>query len=111
MKDSPTGENSYHKTTSLEQGQLFDFEFKAANQDEAVLAVLKRFKRSMTASEVFTYLAFAKWPLTSIRRSMSNLCKEYRENPPKLVKLKKTKNGIYGRPEHFYRMKHQKDLK
>ena len=39
-------------------------------------------------------------PITSIRRAMSNLQQE-----EKLVKTTDTKTGIYGAPEHYYRIR------
>lgn len=86
--------------SKLGQAQLRMFEYIAANQDQAVLSMFRAEKRPMSASEVHSLIGFTEWPLTSIRRSMSNLAKA-----GKLEKMKETKEGAYGRPEHYYRAK------
>ncbi|QDP64641.1 MAG: hypothetical protein Unbinned4585contig1001_5 [Prokaryotic dsDNA virus sp.] len=54
--------------------------------------------KKLTASEAWT--KFRKpVPLTSIRRGMSNLQRE-----GILLKTNETKKGMYGKPEHFYKL-------
>jgi len=91
----------YHASTEIGKQQLIEFEYKAKNQEESVIAIFRRFKRPMTPSEVWACLEYTEWPLTSVRRAMSNL-----QEAGKLEIMKKTKKGIYGRPEHYYKTRY-----
>lgn len=89
---------SHHHTSDIDEPTRLSFEHNAKNQDEAVWAVMVATDRDMSASEVHALLEFTGWPITSIRRSMSNL-----QTRGRLYRLGKTKEGIYGKPEHLYR--------
>jgi hypothetical protein len=53
-----------------------------------------------TASEVWKLMDnYKNIPITSPRRVLSNLTRE-----GKLIKTDKTKIGLYGDPEHFYKL-------
>ena len=99
MKNS----NTYFNTT--EQDIDFVNKRKAKNKtQEGIVHDLFKSMTTLTASEVLTAsktlnLFSNKVPITSIRRAMSNLQKE-----KKLVKTTDTKTGIYGAPEHYYRI-------
>lgn len=93
---------SFYNTTCETGQDLIHFEIKAKTQEEAVLELFKKFKR-MTASHCFSkYLIGTgkrNTPLTSIRRSMSNLTKAGH-----LRQTDKKMKGSYGRNEYFYEL-------
>lgn len=89
--------NSYHNTTNINSNQVELFEKKAVTQDQAVWAVFVATDRPLTASDVILFFVGKNWPITSIRRSMTNLKKK-----GLLIKTNQTKIGEYGAPEHFY---------
>lgn len=93
MKNS----NTYFNTTD----QDIDFvnKRKAKNKTQEVI-VYELFKSNttLTASEVLNMFP-KQVPITSVRRAISNL-----KHESKLVKTEDTKTGIYGSPEHYYRI-------
>ena len=91
--------NTYHNTTN--QTELFvEAEVKNfKNQEERVMYFMKSLPKA-TASEIWTLISLDKeYPITSIRRAMSNLCFD-----DELHKTKSTKIGLYGKPEHYYEL-------
>lgn len=91
---------SYHNTNNLKHEQLFRAEQKAKSQDVRILEFFEMFKsRSWTPSEVWETVGMKSEgvPLTSTRRAMSNLVKQ-----EKLIKTETQKNGLFGKPEHYY---------
>ena len=94
MKNS----NTYFNTTD----QDIDFvnKRKAKNKTQEVI-VYELFKSNttLTASEVLNMFP-KQVPITSVRRAISNL-----KHESKLVKTEDTKTGIYGSPEHYYKIR------
>ena len=92
--------NSYHNTNGLCGKALIQSEQKAKTQEEEIYILFSQFK-SLTASNARNvYKHKDTTPLTSIRRGITNLCN--------LGKLEKTEDmvlGIYGKPEHIYKLK------
>ena len=87
----------FFNTTNETNPDLTEYRQKALNQDERVLELFRaRIQASYTPSEVLS-AAFDRTPITSVRRSMSNLTDEGR-----LVKTDGKREGIYGRPEHVW---------
>jgi Fe2+ or Zn2+ uptake regulation protein len=91
----------FHNTTN-ESGQLLmDFITKATKQNEIIKDFFAwNYHGKFTASMVHDHLAksgYDKWPLTSVRRAMTDLAKT-----GILDKLEEKREGPYGRPEHFY---------
>lgn len=90
---------TYYNTTD-ESGQLLlDYETKSKCQDALVLNVFKRLGRPLTPSEVWGFLTGSQeiareTPITSIRRSITNLT-----NDLFLIKTKEKGIGKYGRRE------------
>tara|TARA_R110000765_G_scaffold409589_2_gene507937 strand:+ start:1342 stop:1629 length:288 start_codon:yes stop_codon:yes gene_type:complete len=87
---------AYHNTTNLSGGELKDSIKKAQTQNEAVMEIFKM-NTSMSPSQVWKCYGAVKAPLTSIRRSITNLTKE--------GYLKKTivqRHGVFGRLESVY---------
>ena len=87
----------FYNTTNETNPDLTEYRNKALNQDERVLELFRaRIQASYTPSEVLS-AAFDRTPITSVRRSMSNLTDEGR-----LVKTDGKREGIYGRLEHVW---------
>ncbi len=99
MKNS----NNYFNTT--DQDLHYVSKRKAKNRtQEGIVHDLFKSMVTLTASEVLTAskalnLFSKQVPITSIRRAMSNLQQE-----EKIIKTTDTKTGIYGAPEHYYRI-------
>lgn len=94
---------SYYNTTALAGAPYLDAKAKASMQDDAVLQWFN-LRLSGSPSEVHSHLTGsgkldAATPLTSIRRSITNLT-----NAGKLVKTDEKRLGVYGRPECVWRV-------
>lgn len=94
---------SFYKTTPLDPQTLREAVVQAASQEAAILAIFQRLRAPMTPSMVqrLTDAAGKRWPLTSIRRAMSDLA---REDGAPLVKTDQLLNSPFGRPEHCWRL-------
>ena len=91
---------SYFNTTESSGPVLDKYESKAKTQDELILLYFKRTHRNLTPSELeiaMEILHNKHWPITSIRRALSNLTKR-----KLLQKLETQRDGPYGRPEHCW---------
>jgi len=97
---------SYHNTTNESGQTLMTFEMKAKNQDEAVLWVFEKPTiATLTPEMCLTYLQaqdpekYLRTPLTSIRRSFSNLSKK------DIIEQTGNKaKGDYGREVNVWRL-------
>lgn len=70
------GTNSYHNTVPVHGEELERREVKARNQEAEVLGVITdRPDRHFTPFQIYKALG-EKWPITSIRRAMTNLTKQ-----------------------------------
>jgi len=87
--------------TTHEKGKTLEvFHRKADRQDLKILYTFLTYKK-MTPSECWNvYYRKTAVPLTSVRRSITNLTKA-----GKLVKTNEKKIGIYGRPEYIWELK------
>ena len=90
----------YFNTTNLKGRELKREMYKAGSQNCEILYLMRTSQRyNFTPSEV--YKSFnCKWPLTSIRRSITSLTKA-----GYLVQTSIKRVGIYGKPETAWRMK------
>lgn len=88
----------YHNTTN-ETERLAEYDTKAKTQDEIVYELFKIHKE-LTPSQAYKLFRSDLTPLTSIRRSISNLTKEDR-----LERTEMKKDGIYGRKEYVWKLK------
>jgi Fe2+ or Zn2+ uptake regulation protein len=90
---------TFHNTVGLRGQPLIDAVRAAEGQEAIVLAVFEHAGRALTPSEVWRLISDAGhlWPLTSVRRAISNLTRE-----GLLVKLDVQRTGIYGKPEHHW---------
>ncbi len=86
---------SYHNTNSESGETLKSSEHKAIKQEDAVLAYFKRFKdHSCTPDAVYIYMVKKghNWPITSIRRAITNLT-----DKGMLIKTRIQQLGSYGK--------------
>jgi len=90
---------AYYNTTGLSGEELQKSISKAVTQDDRVMYIMKKNDRPMSASTIWgKYRAnFGNCPLTSIRRSLSNL-KQYGS----IRWTGEYKKGIYGKPERLW---------
>jgi hypothetical protein len=86
---------TYHNTTPVQGEQLELFTNRAKRQDEEVMDVFCIIK-SASPSSIYKLLK-EKYPITSIRRSITNLT-----NQGRLAKTEKFVEGMYGRPERVW---------
>ena len=90
----------YFNTVPIEGAELKEAQFKAGGQNEIIYDIYLTYPNiHISPSDIFHYLSH-RWPLTSIRRSLTTLTK--------LGYLEKTgelKTGMYGRPENIWKLK------
>ena len=86
--------NTYYNTTKENGNQLLMFVEKAKSQDERILLLMRK-NKEQTPSELIKH--FENTPITSIRRSLTNLTKQ-----GKLTKTDNKKIGLYGRFEYVW---------
>jgi hypothetical protein len=89
---------TYHNTTHTAGAQLDEYEGKADSQDEIILLWFKFSGGSHTPSEIHSVL-FPDVPITSVRRSISNLTAG-----GYLQKTDHQKLGPYKRPEYQWEL-------
>lgn len=93
---------AFYVTTPLTADQFGAAMNAAANQDAAVLAIFRRHHgQPMTPSRVhaITTGAGKRWPITSVRRSITTLAKD-----GLLAKTDATVIGPQGSPEHAWKL-------
>lgn len=97
--------SNYHNTTHQSGAILQDFAAKAQTQDDLVMWLFEAFNNDgITPSKVWQDLITLhkidrSTPLTSIRRSITNLTKS-----GKLEQTELQRKGFYGRPETIWRI-------
>lgn len=85
---------SHFNTTKESGNQLNIFNATAKNQEVQILELMIVYKK-LSPSDVQKY--FNNYPITSVRRAMTNL-----SNQGKLIKTDEKKVGIYGRNEYIW---------
>ena len=91
--------NTYHNSTNQSKEFVKKEVKRFKNQEDAVLSLMRTFKR-LTGSDIYRmHISHENAPLTSWRRALSNLTHE-----DKLHKTKSKKIGLYGKPEHYYEL-------
>jgi len=92
----------YHVTTNLTDAQRDLFTEAAAKQEDRVLAFFHANPaQAFGPSDVWKALFNESVPLTSVRRCVTELA-----TAGHLVKINNaTKQGVFGRPEHLWRIK------
>jgi hypothetical protein len=88
--------NSHFNTTKESGNQLSLLNEIAINQEDKILELMTVYKR-LSPSDVWKY--HQNYPITSIRRAMTNL-----STKGKLVKTDEKKIGIYGRNEFIWQL-------
>ena len=93
---------TYYNTTNESGEQLKEYKEKSLSQNEKITRFfIQRKGQNFTPSEILSRCFSPLTPLTSIRRSMSNLTKE---GYLKQIDLKRM--GIYGRKENCWTWNH-----
>ena len=86
----------YHNTLELPEQEVMIFERRINNQEKEILHFFEAHRGEMfTPFEVLEY--FPMYPITSIRRTMTDLTKI-----GKLVKTGVLRTGFYGDPNHCW---------
>jgi hypothetical protein len=93
---------SYFNTTDLRGDQLQKERGQASRQEDMILAFFRRHPDELfTPSDVWRRMFLAKGvPITSVRRAITCLT-----NRGELLKTGKKRDGLYGKPEHFWTRK------
>ena len=92
----------FYNTINVQENQLqMQFENQTERQEDAVLWVFMSKKSAMTPMEVHGFLESVgfNWPITSVRRAISDLTKAN-----KLRKTQDMKDEIYGKPNHKWEL-------
>ena len=93
---------SYYNTTNESSTALMGSEIDADNQWQAILQVFRKVKQ---ASPSQVSAIFPQWPLTSIRRAITDLTSD-----GQLIKTDSKQIGIYGKPEYVWSIRHADTL-
>ena len=95
---------AYFNTTNQKGEVLRRHKEKAETQNEKILAFFKaRPAIHFSPTDIWRLLFREGCPLTSVRRSLTNLT-----NEGALEKTEKTKYGMYGRKEYCWKFKTEK---
>jgi len=92
---------TYYNTTKLSGTALVECEKDCQTQEAVILNYFNRRQgETISPSEIFIHFAdIAHWPITSIRRAITNLTEQ-----GKIVKTNTQRQGLYGKPEHCWRL-------
>ena len=90
---------SYYNTNGLYGADLFAADKKAMTQEDLILDLFARMDKELTPFEVQELLE-NKYPITSIRRAITNLTKS-----GKLEKTTTRRSGVYGQLNYCWRIK------
>ena len=89
----------YHNTTNQDKEFVKKATKKCKSQEDEVMQLMQRLSQA-TASEIWKLMDnYNNIPITSPRRVLSNLAYE-----GKLTKTDKTKIGLFGAQEHYYKL-------
>lgn len=90
----------FYNTTSETEPELSDYRGKTTCQDAAIIRYFERLNGNPASPfQVWTALFNDQTPITSIRRSITNLTEE-----GILEKTELKCKGVFGRPEHLWRL-------
>jgi hypothetical protein len=95
----------FHNTIKLTGEDLKKAVANCRKQEDAILKIYFHTRDMLTASDIHKLLEKAgfRHPITSTRRGITNLF-----NARELIKTSDSKQGLYDKPEHFYRINHVK---
>lgn len=90
----------FYNTTSFIGDALKKAERKNHTQTQIILAIYSEVRKATPSKiwEICNQHAL-RWPLTSIRRAITDLTNEGR-----LIKITEMHKGIYGKPEHCWKV-------
>lgn len=88
----------FYNTINLAGEELKGAQANSSKQQQMIFDLFKKWRIAMTPSDV--WLQFKQWPITSVRRAITNLTKS-----GKLEKMGEMKMGLYGKPEHKWKIK------
>jgi ribulose bisphosphate carboxylase small subunit len=88
--------------TTVSQSVWERFQNAEMNMEQRVMYVFRKCRKEMTPSEVNLIGFNESACINSIRAAMTRLSKCKR---PKLEMCERTTSGIWGKPEHYWRMK------
>ena len=92
----------FYNTIDLTGQELEKAKAQTLKQEELIAAIYKKnCNKEISPSQILEIVNnhySLNWPLTSIRRAITNLTEENT-----LIKLQKMKEGIYGKPEHLWK--------
>lgn len=88
---------AYYNTSNLSGRDLLQAVQKAKGQNEAIFLYYLNKREAFSPSEIMAKMKQAgyDWPITSVRRAISTLCKEGH-----LVNTMEQVKGMYGSPEN-----------
>ena len=88
---------SFYNTINLPPEKLSQADANCKNQEHLILSHFKQVGKA-TPSDVWK--VFNAYPITSIRRAITNLT-----DTGKLSRTQEMKAGMYGKPEHYWTIK------
>ena len=94
---------SYFNTTNEKGEELKESHNKASTQEQLIFSYFQTFGQPLSPSMVLTKLKL-NCPITSVRRAITNLTEDN-----KIIKTDEKVKGLYGKPEHLWRLKTSKD--
>jgi Fe2+ or Zn2+ uptake regulation protein len=86
----------YYKTTEMSMNEYLQSILQGQKQEEVILKIFKDYKQKFTAWEV-NKLLNDHYPITSVRRAITNLTDQGYLNKTKIVKI-----GRYGKGCHAW---------
>ena len=86
---------TYYNTTNETGQELHTAKAKAQTKGEMILDYFKRCNKPLSPSQIL--IQFPQWPITSIRRAMTDLTSD-----GKLERTQSMRTGLYGRNEHTW---------
>ena len=99
-----TTKTHYHNAVGTVGYLLEEYEAKAKRQDDIILELFKMYELTLGPSQIYRIFK-EQFPITSIRRGISNLTRDgFLEKLP-LNKIE----GMYGRRECTWRLRLEKD--
>lgn len=93
---------TFYNTISLSGPDLKKAVENAKKQEDAIFLIYEHTGKPYSPSQILrlTEKAGKCWPITSIRRAITNL-----ENEGKLIKTEHMREGMFGKPEHLWAIK------
>jgi hypothetical protein len=96
----------FYNTINLQSDELKQARLKAKSQQEFIKAVFNNHKDlKITPSQMLRVFGNDLLPITSVRRALTNLVYENF-----LEKTSEKVLGIYGKPEHIWKIKESKSI-